>query len=42
VILGRTFHEGVEVVSGLSEGERIVTTPPPTLADGAPIRTGAK
>ncbi len=28
VVLGRTFHEGVEVVSGLSEGERIVTTPP--------------
>jgi RND family efflux transporter MFP subunit len=41
VVLGRTFHEGIEVVSGLSEGERIVTVPPAGLVDGAPIRVGA-
>ncbi len=42
VVLGRTFRDGVEVVSGLSDGERIVTNPPPALTDGAPLRTGGK
>ncbi len=39
---GGPSTRAIEVVSGLSEGERIVTTPPAALADGAPIRTGAK
>ena len=42
VVLGRTFREGLEVVSGLAEGERVITPPPAGLTDGAPIRTGAK
>jgi len=41
VVLGRTFQDRVEVVSGLSDGEPIITTPPVGLIDGAPIRAGA-
>ena len=42
VVLGRTLHEGVEVVTGLADGERIVTAPPIGLTDGTPLRAGAK
>lgn len=31
-----------EVVSGLADGERVVTAPPATLEDGAPVRAGAQ
>jgi RND family efflux transporter MFP subunit len=41
VVLGRTFHDRVEVVTGLSDGEPIITAPPLGLTDGAPIRAGA-
>jgi RND family efflux transporter MFP subunit len=41
VVLGRGFRDAVEVVSGLSDGESIVTAPPIGLTDGTPIRTGA-
>lgn len=31
-----------EVLSGLSDGERVISAPPVTLADGAPVRAGAQ
>ncbi|MDH3284102.1 MAG: efflux RND transporter periplasmic adaptor subunit [Acidobacteriota bacterium] len=37
VRLGREHARGVEVLSGLSEGERFVVEPPARLADGAPV-----
>ena len=42
VVLGRTLSEGVEVVSGVSDGERVITAPPAGLTDGVRVRTGAK
>ena len=42
LVLGRTMDNAVEVVSGLSEGERVVIAPPAGLADGTPLRSGAK
>lgn len=42
LVLGRPVEDGVEVVSGLSAGERIVVAPPAGLTDGTPLRTGAK
>lgn len=32
----------MEVMSGLSAGERVVVSPPPTLTDGAPVRAGGQ
>ena len=34
---GRTFGESIEVLSGLNEGDRYVTTPPPTLINGMKV-----
>ncbi len=38
VRLGRDFGKTVEILSGCSEGERIVTTPSDLLKDGAKVR----
>ncbi len=38
VATGGTTGDGVEVLSGLRAGERVVIDPPPDLADGDPIR----
>jgi hypothetical protein len=40
LVLGRTFGDAVEVVSGLSDGERVVVAPPAGLLDGTPLRAG--
>jgi RND family efflux transporter MFP subunit len=42
LVLGRTLEDAVEVVSGLSDGERVVVAPPAGLSDGMPVRAGAK
>ena len=43
VALGPAVSGGrQEVVSGLADGERVVTAPPPTLVDGAPVRAGER
>ncbi|BCS33804.1 RND transporter [Luteitalea sp. TBR-22] len=42
VVVGRTLPEGIEVVTGLGDGERVVSTPPIGLTDGTPLRAGAK
>jgi len=34
---GRTFGESIEVLSGLKQGDRYVTTPPPTLINGMKV-----
>jgi RND family efflux transporter MFP subunit len=34
---GRTVEGGQEIISGLSEGETYVLSPPPGLADGTPV-----
>lgn len=34
---GRTFPGGVEIVAGLTAGERVVTSPSRSLVDGAPV-----
>lgn len=42
IVLGASVPgDRYEVLSGLSDGERVVTTPPAALDDGAPVRTGA-
>lgn len=42
VVLGAAVPgDRYEVLSGLSDGERVVTTPPAALDDGAPVRAGA-
>ena len=38
VQVGRDLGKAVEIVSGLSEGARIVTNPTDTLVDGMPVR----
>jgi RND family efflux transporter MFP subunit len=38
VSVGRDFGNDVEIVSGLSGGERIVVNPPDSLADGVTVR----
>jgi hypothetical protein len=38
VTLGRTTGAEREVVTGLRAGERVVVSPPPTLADGDTVR----
>lgn len=42
VVTGRTLPGGVEVVTGLADGERVVSAPPLGLTDGTPLRAGAK
>jgi multidrug efflux pump subunit AcrA (membrane-fusion protein) len=37
VSTGRAYAEGVEILSGLSLGSRIVTAPPPGLSDGVRV-----
>ena len=34
---GRTFGESIEILSGLKEGDRFVTVPPPTLINGMKV-----
>jgi len=34
---GRTFGESIEVLSGLKQGDRFVTAPPPTLINGMKV-----
>jgi RND family efflux transporter MFP subunit len=34
---GRTFGESIEVLSGLKQGDRFVTSPPPTLINGMKV-----
>ena len=41
VRLGRDFGKIVEILSGCTEGERIVTTPSDLLKDGAKVRVQA-
>jgi RND family efflux transporter MFP subunit len=36
---GKTLNGQVEILSGLEEGEQVVTSDPATLADGQPVRT---
>jgi len=40
VTLGERAGEEVEILSGLSEGDAVVTTPPPGLRDGQRIEVG--
>lgn len=40
VRLGRAYGERVEVVSGLSAGDRVVISPARSLRDGHPVRAG--
>ncbi len=43
VVLGAPVAgDRYEVLSGLSDGERVVTTSPASLEDGAPVRAGAQ
>ncbi len=34
---GRTFGESIEVLSGIKQGDRYVTAPPPTLINGMKV-----
>jgi len=38
---GRTFGESIEVLSGLKQGDRFVTVPPPTLINGMKVEMGS-
>jgi len=38
---GRTFGESIEVLSGLKQGDRFVTVPPPTLINGMTVEMGS-
>jgi len=42
ITVGRTQKDWVEVLSGLSTGERVVLSPPATLRDGAPVKLEAE
>jgi RND family efflux transporter MFP subunit len=43
VVLGAPVAgDRYEVLSGLADGERVVTTPPASLEDGAPVRAGGQ
>ena len=37
ILIGRTFGDNFEVVSGLKDGDRYVVDPPPDLVDGAKV-----
>ncbi len=39
VVAGETRADQTELLSGIGEGERVIVDPPPSLHDGAPIRT---
>jgi multidrug efflux pump subunit AcrA (membrane-fusion protein) len=41
ITLGRDFGTQVEVVSGLSANEKVIDSPPDSLADGEPVRVVA-
>jgi hypothetical protein len=38
---GAETHDRIEVLAGIREGDRVITDPPPSLADGAPV-TGVR
>ena len=38
---GRTFGDSIEVLSGLKQGDRYVTAPPPTLINGMKVEMGS-
>ncbi len=38
VVLGRDLGKVVEIIEGVKEGERVISNPGDTLADGAPVR----
>jgi hypothetical protein len=38
---GAETHDRLEVLAGIREGDRVVTDPPSSLSDGAPV-TGAR
>ena len=38
VVLGRDLGKVVEIIEGVKEGERVISSPGDTLADGAPVR----
>jgi len=38
---GRVFGKSLEVLSGLKEGDRYVTVPPPTLSNGARVEVAS-
>jgi multidrug efflux pump subunit AcrA (membrane-fusion protein) len=40
ISIGTSGQERVEVLAGLSEGDAIVTNPPPSLTDGARVTGG--
>lgn len=40
VVLGGPVGDRVEVLSGVSDGERVIVAPPVALADGMPVRAG--
>lgn len=42
VVLGRHFDDDVEVVAGLTDGERVVVRPPVGVSDGTPLRLEAQ
>jgi RND family efflux transporter MFP subunit len=42
VTIGRDFGSSLEVVSGLSEGDRIILNPSDSLANGTPVRVAGK
>jgi RND family efflux transporter MFP subunit len=42
VVVGRDFGSSLEVVSGLSEGDRIILNPSDSLANGTPVRVAGK
>ena len=41
VELGRDFGTEVEVLSGLAAGDRIIDSPPDSIAEGEPVRLAA-
>jgi RND family efflux transporter MFP subunit len=41
VVLGRDFGQQIEVISGVQEKEMIVTNPPDSVRDGAPVNVAA-
>jgi hypothetical protein len=38
VTTGARTEDGVEILAGLSQGERVVVAPPPTLVDAMEVR----
>jgi RND family efflux transporter MFP subunit len=42
VSLGEPSQEGVEVLAGVADGETVVVSPPPGLADGQPVKVAGR